>query len=195
MLHIDNLCEFLCQTMLIKESTNNSVVLIPQNEEWTKTSDMVHEIANISGKNIKNLRLLAPIVWIASKIPGKIGELVNKAFGNNVYNQDMSKYEGIDYRMVDLKESIKKTEENNQKKKPKALIVASVASMIDQFNMQNIELLLENGYDVDVACNFKVGSNCSEKRIAELLKVLTEKNVNAFQIDFSRNVFNIIKKC
>lgn len=116
MLHIDNLCEFLCQTMLIKESTNNSVVLIPQNEEWTKTSDMVHEIANISGKNIKNLRLLAPIVWIASKIPGKIGELVNKAFGNNVYNQDMSKYEGIDYRMVDLKESIKKTEENNQKK-------------------------------------------------------------------------------
>lgn len=29
----------------------------------------------------------------------------------------MSKYEGIDYRMVDLKESIKKTEENNQKKK------------------------------------------------------------------------------
>lgn len=117
MLHIDNLCEFLCQTMLIKESTNNSVVLIPQNEEWTKTSDMVHEIANISGKNIKNLRLLAPIVWIASKIPGKIGELVNKAFGNNVYNQDMSKYEGIDYRMVDLKESIKKTEENNQKKK------------------------------------------------------------------------------
>lgn len=193
MLHIDNLCEFLCQTMLIKESTNNSVVLIPQNEEWTKTSDMVHEIANISGKNIKNLRLLAPIVWIASKIPGKIGELVNKAFGNNVYNQDMSKYEGIDYRMVDLKESIKKTEENNQKKKPKALIVASVASMIDQFNMQNIELLLENGYDVDVACNFKVGSNCSEKRIAELLKVLTEKNVNAFQIDFSRNVFNIIK--
>ena len=44
MLHIDNLCEFLCQIMLIKEITNESVVLIPQNVEWTKTSDMVHEI-------------------------------------------------------------------------------------------------------------------------------------------------------
>ena len=42
--------------------------------------------------------------------------------------------------------------------KPKALIVASVASMIDQFNMQNIELLLEKGYDVDVACNCKEGN-------------------------------------
>lgn len=193
MLHIDNLCEFLCQIMLIKEITNESVVLIPQNVEWTKTSDMVHEIAKVSGKKIISLKMLAPAVWIGGKIPGKIGELVNKAFGNNAYSQDMSEYEGIDYRMVDLKESVEKTEGNIQKKKPKALIVASVASMIDQFNMQNIELLLENGYDVDVACNFKVGSNCSEKRIAELLKVLTEKNVNAFQIDFSRNVFNIIK--
>lgn len=193
MLYIENLCEFLCQTMLIKKIANDSIVLIPQNGEWTKTSDMVHEIANISGKNIKSLKMLAPMVWLGSKIAGKIGELVNKAFGNNVYNQDVSEYEGIDYRMVDLKESIKRTEENNQKKKPKVLIVASVASMIDQFNMQNIELLLENGYDVDVACNFKEGSNCSEKRIAELLNILTEKNVNAFQIDFSRNVFNIIK--
>lgn len=193
MLHIDNLCEFLCQIMLIKEITNESVVLIPQNVEWTKTSDMVHEIAKVSGKKIISLKMLAPAVWIGGKIPGKIGELVNKVFGNNAYSQDMSEYEGIDYRMVDLKESVEKTEGNIQKKKPKALIVASVASMIDQFNMQNIELLLENGYDVDVACNFKVGSNCSEKRIAELLKVLTEKNVNAFQIDFSRNVFNIIK--
>lgn len=44
MLHIDNLCEFLCQIMLVKFSTP-SVVLIPQNREWTKTSDMVKCIA------------------------------------------------------------------------------------------------------------------------------------------------------
>lgn len=191
MLHIDNLCEFLCQTMLIKESTNNSVVLIPQNEEWTKTSDMVHEIANISGKNIKNLRLLAPIVWIASKIPGKIGELVNKAFGNNVYNQDMSKYEGIDYRMVDLKESIKKTEENNQKKKPKALIVASVASMIDQFNMQNIELLLKMGYDVDVVCNCKEGNTISDEKVQEMIRKLSKKNVAVFHVPIPRQMTDL----
>ncbi len=178
MLHIDNLCEFLCQIMLIKEITNESVVLIPQNVEWTKTSDMVHEIAKVSGKKIISLKMLAPAVWIGGKIPGKIGELVNKAFGNNAYSQDMSEYEGIDYRMVDLKESVEKTEGNIQKKKPKALIVASVASMIDQFNMQNIELLLENGYDVDVACNCKEGNTISDERISELIDKLKKNNVN-----------------
>lgn len=191
MLHIDNLCEFLCQIMLIKEITNESVVLIPQNEEWTKTSDMVHEIAKVSGKKIIRLKMLAPAVWIGGKIPGKIGELVNKAFGNNAYSQDMSEYEGIDYRMVDLKESVEKTEGNIQKKKPKALIVASVASMIDQFNMQNIELLLENGYDVDVACNCKEGNTISDERISELIDKLKKKNVTTYHVPIPRKVTDI----
>lgn len=191
MLHIDNLCEFLCQIMLIKEITNESVVLIPQNEEWTKTSDMVHEIAKVSGKKIIRLKMLAPAVWIGGKIPGKIGELVNKAFGNNAYSQDMSEYEGIDYRMVDLKESVEKTEGNIQKKKPKALIVASVASMIDQFNMQNIELLLENGYDVDVACNCKEGNTISDERISELIDELKKNNVTTYHVPIPRKVTDI----
>lgn len=50
------------------------------------------------------------------------------------------------------------------------MIVASVASMIDQFNMQNIELLLEKGYDVDVACNCKEGNTISDERIKALMK-------------------------
>lgn len=191
MLHIDNLCEFLCQIMLIKEITNESVVLIPQNVEWTKTSDMVHEIAKVSGKKIISLKMLAPAVWIGGKIPGKIGELVNKAFGNNAYSQDMSEYEGIDYRMVDLKESVEKTEGNIQKKKPKALIVASVASMIDQFNMQNIELLLENGYDVDVACNCKEGNTISDERISELIDKLKKNNVTTYHVPIPRKVTDI----
>lgn len=191
MLHIDNLCEFLCQIMLIKEITNESVVLIPQNVEWTKTSDMVREIAKVSGKKIISLKMLAPAVWIGGKIPGKIGELVNKAFGNNAYSQDMSEYEGIDYRMVDLKESVEKTEGNVQKKKPKALIVASVASMIDQFNMQNIELLLENGYDVDVACNCKEGNTISDERISELIDKLKKKNVTTYHVPIPRKVTDI----
>lgn len=40
----------------------------------------------------------------------------------------------------------------NQKKC--VLMLASVASMIDQFNMSNIDILLNMGYKVDVACNF-----------------------------------------
>lgn len=109
MLHIDNLCEFLCQIMLV-EFTTPAVVLIPQNAEWTKTSEMVREIACVVGKSIKLLKVLNPAIWLGSKVPGKIGGLVNKAFGNSAYKQNISVYEGIDYQKVDLQESIKRTE-------------------------------------------------------------------------------------
>ena len=40
----------------------------------------------------------------------------------------------------------------------KALQIASVASMIDLFNRDNIDLLEDLGYKVDVAANFQEGS-------------------------------------
>lgn len=110
MLYIENLCEFLCQIMLVKEVKENAVVLIPQNVEWTKTSEMVKEIAEVSGKTIAVTFMLNPAVAVASKMPYKINSLVNKAFGNSTYEQTMSFYEGINYRVVCLKESIRKTE-------------------------------------------------------------------------------------
>jgi len=75
----------------------------------------------------------------------------------------------------------------------RVLILASVASMIDQFNMTNIELLRKMGYEVDVACNFEKGNTCSVERINELKKTLKKQNVNYFQIDFERNIFKIHK--
>lgn len=109
MLHIDNLCEFLCQIMLVEFKTP-SVILIPQNAEWTKTSEMVREIGEVCGKRVRIVGILNPAVWLGSKVPGKIGGLVNKAFGNSCYAHEMSVYEGIDYQKVDLKESIRRTE-------------------------------------------------------------------------------------
>ena len=109
MLHIDNLCEFLCQIMLV-EFTTPEIVLIPQNAEWTKTSEMVKEIGEVCGKKVRIVGILTPAVWLGSKVPGKIGGLVNKAFGNSCYAQSMSAYEGIDYQKVGLKESIGRTE-------------------------------------------------------------------------------------
>lgn len=110
MLHIDNLCEFLCQIMLIQDIKQNATVLIPQNEEWTTTSEMVKVIAQVSGKHIKNLKILKPAVMVGGKMPGKIGGLVNKAFGNSVYAHEISVYEGIDYQKVSFQESIIRTE-------------------------------------------------------------------------------------
>lgn len=73
----------------------------------------------------------------------------------------------------------------------KMLMLASVASMIDQFNIPNIEILQKQGYEVHVACNFEKGSTCSADRINELKKLLSKMNVPYFQIDFSRNVLKL----
>lgn len=105
MLYIENLCEFLCQVLLLKSYHRNSVVLLPQNGEWTKTSDMVKEIAKASGKKIAELKCFAPAVWIGSKMPGKIGGLVNKAFGNNCYKFEASFYSGLKYQNTTVKQS------------------------------------------------------------------------------------------
>lgn len=72
-----------------------------------------------------------------------------------------------------------------------ALVLASVASMIDQFNMPNIRLLIDLGYKVDVACNFIEGNTCSDERVAILKQVLTDLHVDCFQIDFARNVLKV----
>ena len=52
--------------------------------------------------------------------------------------------------------------------KRKVLILASVASMIYQFNIPNIKLLQEMGYEVHVACNFEKGNSCSLEKIQGL---------------------------
>ncbi len=111
MLHIDNLCELLCQVILIEEFERESVVLCPQNESWVKTSELVKEIASASGKNLMTAGgIMKLAVALAGKVPGKIGGLVNKAFGNSCYAYSLSEYKGIDYQKTDLKSSIRKTE-------------------------------------------------------------------------------------
>lgn len=70
----------------------------------------------------------------------------------------------------------------------RVLMLASVASMIDQFNMPNIALLQKLGYQVDVACNFIEGNTCSDARVAELKQKLQDMYVHCYQIDFARNI-------
>lgn len=53
MLYIENLCEFLCQIMLVKTIKENSIVLIPQNSEWVKTSEMAKKIREETGKKVR----------------------------------------------------------------------------------------------------------------------------------------------
>ena len=73
----------------------------------------------------------------------------------------------------------------------KALMVASVASMIDQFNMDNIAILEQLGYRVEVAANFSQGSNTSPQRVAEFQRELTEAGRVYHQVDIPRSVFKV----
>lgn len=150
MLHINNLCEFLCQIMLVKEVKENAIVLIPQNGEWTKTSEMVKEIGEVSGKKVRLVGgIMKPAVWIGGKVPGKIGGMVNKAFGNSVYKHEISLYSGVDYQNISLKESIKMTESNSEKKKVLFLVNHDV--VIYNFRLELVERLLDDGYEVHIS--------------------------------------------
>lgn len=149
MLHIDNLCECLCQLMLVKNFNRNAVVLVPQNSEWTKTSDMVKAIAEADGKNIHCMGgLLTRAVKVGGKMPGKIGNLVNKAFGNSVYAYEMSEYEGLTYQKIGLKESIDRTEKRTIKK---VLFLVNHDVVIYNFRLELVERLLNDGYEVHIS--------------------------------------------
>lgn len=70
-------------------------------------------------------------------------------------------------------------------------MTASVPSMIGQFNMNNIKILQELGYEVHVACNFRDTSIWTVARIKEFVKELKEKSISYFQIGFPRNPSDI----
>ena len=153
MLYIDNFCEFLSQIMLLKEVKENAIVLIPQNAEWTKTSQMVKEIAEVDGKHIKELKIMTSVVAIGGRVPGKIGGLVNKAFGNNCYDYKVSDYEGIDYQTVSLHDSIEKTESKAtmSTSKKRVLFLVNHDVVIYNFRLELVERLLNDGYEVHIS--------------------------------------------
>lgn len=81
----------------------------------------------------------------------------------------------------------------------KALQLASVASMIDQFNIPNIELMQSLGYHVDVVADFTNPGTISSARATELLRQLESMDVRVIDIAIPRNlnpksVFSAYKK-
>ncbi|KMM36745.1 NAD-dependent epimerase/dehydratase family protein [Guptibacillus hwajinpoensis] len=106
MLFINNLCEFI---RLIIDNKENGT-FFPQNKEYVKTSELVKLIAMCHGKKIWITSLLNVFVRLIGYIPGKPSELVNKAFGNLVYDKSLSFYEKGNYRISSLEESVKQTE-------------------------------------------------------------------------------------
>ncbi len=73
-------------------------------------------------------------------------------------------------------------------KQKKALQLASVASMIDQFNMPNIQILIDLGYEVDVVADFTHPGNISDDRSRELRQKLHDMGVRIIDIAIPRSL-------
>jgi len=101
MLHIDNLSEFL-KLMIDNEESG---LFFPQNKEYVQTSHLVKTIAEVYGKKIWLVKLFN---FILSPLRKKQG-IVNKVFGDLVYDLNMSEYKNS-YHINNFRESIKKTE-------------------------------------------------------------------------------------
>lgn len=73
----------------------------------------------------------------------------------------------------------------------RVLMVATVSSMIGSFNINNIEILLDVGYKVDVACDFTDTSVWPLERIEQFKERLCGLGIECIQLDFSRNPLKI----
>ena len=99
--HIDNLCEFI-RLMVENEESG---LYFPQNREYVNTSVMVKLIAEAHGKKIRLTKVFNPFL----NLIGLHSRLINKVFGNLVYDMKISTYKE-NYQIRDLGESIKLTE-------------------------------------------------------------------------------------
>ena len=80
---------------------------------------------------------------------------------------------------------------NDNEMSKSVLMVATVASMIGQFNMNNLKLLIEMGFEPQVACDFRDRSVWSLERIKKFKNDLEDMNIVYHQIDFSRNLIDV----
>lgn len=101
MIYIENLSELI--RIIINNKENG--LFFPQNKEYVKTSNMVKTISEVAQKKIWLVKLPLNIV---SNIFKRMN-IVNKVFGNLVYEKSMSEYK-VDYNINDFYQTILKTE-------------------------------------------------------------------------------------
>jgi len=105
MLYIDNLCEFI---RLIVDNEECGVYF-PQNSEYVKVSNMVKLISQVHGKKLILTKIFNPVIRLLCKHV----MIINKVFGNLIYEMSMSDYK-VNYRIKTLEESIIETENNKE---------------------------------------------------------------------------------
>lgn len=98
MIFIDNLCEFI--RLLI--DNQDCGLCFPQNREYINTSELVKLISKENFRNIYFSRILA----YGINFFGKRISILNKVFGNLVYDLELSAYKDFEYCVFNLQKSI-----------------------------------------------------------------------------------------
>ena len=75
----------------------------------------------------------------------------------------------------------------------KILLHASVASMLYKFNLDNIDILQNIGFDVEIACDFGNDNPMSFDEINDFKKKLNKKNIKYYDVICPRSIFKISK--
>jgi UDP-glucose 4-epimerase len=97
-LYISNLCEFI--RLLIEQE--ESGIFHPQNKEYVSTTELVKTIAKQKHKRIYFTRLFNPVIsFLLPRI-----RIVNRAFGNDLYDNSLSDYSDFSYCIVSFQESM-----------------------------------------------------------------------------------------
>ncbi|MBW9324179.1 sugar nucleotide-binding protein [Enterococcus casseliflavus] len=87
MLNINRLCCFI----KIRIDSCDSGVFFPQDPVLQRTSFMVKEIASSKGKKVYLFSGLNWFICLLGYFPGRIGRLVNKAFGSLTYDKELKR--------------------------------------------------------------------------------------------------------
>lgn len=103
MLYIDNLAEFVKQSVLRELSGT----FYPQNRELADTVEIIRFFAKDAGHKVWITRLLNPFVWLGSFVL----QSINKMFATYYYDPHMSKAD-FDYQLVNFEDSLKRVAES-----------------------------------------------------------------------------------
>ncbi len=105
MLYAEHLAEFI---RLLAESGCGGLYL-PQEKEYMNTAELVRCIGEVKGRRIRLWAVLNPFVKLASVVPGRIGNLANKAFGSLTMDIAADGHELGEYRLYSLEESVRRS--------------------------------------------------------------------------------------
>lgn len=101
MIYIDNLCNFMCELV----ENGDGGYFHPQNAKHTNIAEIIKEVRAAQGKKT----IIFPGFGWAVKLLMKVSHKAERAFADDYYDLEFSRYRENTYCSVDFKDSIRKT--------------------------------------------------------------------------------------